>query len=164
MHLLTATLSLALSNCARAQGDWRSHPNFAPANWYTVESLGCYRTVSPQVETGTPPPLFVRLDVQRNRISGAMDSAVGTSGEPTFYRELPSYWQVIGDSVVLRWWSFACGLHIRARSEVGRLSGMAQPETDFGGPLPAFAFVAVAIDCAAGAPRWYHVSNRGGKR
>jgi len=107
---------------------------------------------------------LVRLDIQRNRVSGAIDSAVGTSGEPTFYRELPSYWQVIGDSVVLRWWNFAWGLQIRARSEGGQLSGIAQPETDFGGPLPTYDFVAARIDCATGPPRWYHASNRGGKR
>ena len=164
-HGVVATCLLLTTQLACAVPSPGAAVNSSGSTWYTEESLACFKTIADSISpsTATPPPRYFRLDVQRNRATGAVDSVVGTTGNPAFYKELPSGWRAVGDSVELIWTNLHWGLHVAATSESGRLSGIAQPITDLGSLAP-YAFVAERSDCGDAGSVWFYSSMRGGGR
>jgi hypothetical protein len=141
---------------------FEDNPNFQPDNWRTLSTFGCYQTETIP-EHPRVAPRFLRIDVQRNRVTGAIDSVVGTSGEPGYYVGLGSSWSRRADSLMIQWWNGTTILSVSARIEASTLRGTARPGGDFGS-WPDREFRAVAVPCDAGPPRWHYVSIIGGKR
>ena len=140
-----------------------NHPNFRAENWRTIETIGCFRTRPVSDSVGTVPPTYIRIEVQQNTVSAAVDSVVGTSGDPGFYQALSSAWTANAGVYKLIWTNFHWGLAIAATRESDRLVGDAQPITDFGS-FEAYPFAADQVLCDEAPGTWYYVSGRGGRR
>jgi hypothetical protein len=142
------------------------HPHFEDGNWVTVETLGCFAVVEEPrpIAAATHPPHAFRLDVQRNLVTAALDSVIGTTGIPDFYESLPSAWWADGEHLVLHWTNFHGGLTMTGRLSPDGFEGRAEPTADIGGPSESYPVFALRVDCAPIGEVWHYVSTRGGRR